>query len=438
MFNKFSLALTFSAVVVSLNTFATPLESYQTSAAGKAFLKGKDIADSGLTLKKTVQKQLHGAPNDRLSDLLKISLASLNSKPRVNFSNNINRFLKSNASTLQIDEAFQKPTTINPRWTPEDAALAKQARKENVCLSQLKSFKVDDIITHLLDEAGKSENSYSSSLTEKEISLVARLNNILPSSIKEKIGPIVRIDVTNGFITELHVSKKSNGFNDLNSLSVSLPMLVNFRLGRDEYFVDSVGCLYKYFKEQIDILEIRQSELKDDSIAESIQKIKKSVELSYEQFKQGEGKNSQLSKDDFFRLQYLDLAKNQEPIAAYLLKKEKYLIAKDKVKEEELITNENRISHLKTILPYFKKKLKGSQFTHREMSQLSQEELNSLLNVMISLRAADLPGLNEVNLIKNFVVEKNDPESTADMFFYDGLFQSLTDLSLTLSAPVPQ
>lgn len=411
----------------SLMANATSLQAYRESRSEFKTEKhegGKGLADELISRL--------GGKLELSKDLTNVkALESLNAPVRISFSNSIKRYLDVSGGALSRDMNMEKASTFNPQWSREQTRSIKAERQQKVCNQVLSQFNQDELLLFLerdADRIAAGKISFVADARQKE--LLSSLNSSIGNST---LGKVKHVDVVDGVISELHMSVKDSAWIDTNAVSVSLPILVNIRTGADESFLQALGCLANGFREQSDILSLRQDELKNGQVKKSVTELESILEKAYSAYvSERGGKGVQLTESFFKSLQMAELA-HDYPIANYLMKRDRYLLTKKTLSaNEELSLNDSRLQVLKKVLPYLKTRLQGALFAHESLSKLSVAEMDKLIRLMLQLRGQDIPTDTDMKALQKLAMSSQDNQLVADQIQYSILAQSLAALKLSL------
>lgn len=376
-------------------------------------------------------------------------LKKISNKPRISFSTSLRRYLQENSIALANDEKYNVPTTFSPSWSPEKAKAIKMERKNYICRQMMEKMNIDTLLHDLKIEASKFKMSSApadaaaanSAVFSVNQALVSELNQAIGGlskddkglEVSQKLGNVISADVVNDSVAELHLSLDSKNISDLNSISLSLPMLIGFENVRDYYFVDSVACLSRLLVLERSVLNYRKAELQDPKIAQqTIEYFRNLVDAYFAYQSQARRENKMPATMDAFIKSQLNERAERDTTAMYLSKKDSFL-AKINAGPGEIEILNSRLADLSIIIPYIQFKQLGSEFAHKQLKKLSEKQVRELVTLMLELQKNNIP--NDKSLKKIEELGHQDEQFAAEAVYYKNLNESLDELMMGLTKP---
>ena len=300
-----------------------------------------------------------------LSTLLKLSeVPEIRKNQRTSSS-----VLKSNLAhaidqLYQMDQ-YEKPETFDPSKTKGEV-LADIASKRKALVEKVLQPNWNKMISEINVRLSQpADNGYMADWkAEREVAV--KLQTIIPAEITQALGNLESLTIFEGVVTRLDFKK-----GDIQS-PVSIPMLVNIRTLKDDY----------YLLAQEILLDLMESKMK-----------------TYYKTKKSEG----------------DIQYQVDEKGEFILRSLK------KEEAEEFVK-------IKNAYELVIKKYKGAREAHERISVLSESQIHWLLDLLIQLRAENWVAGFEVMPLQLRAGQDGESQATIDALFYKDLYQSLYDL----------
>jgi hypothetical protein len=380
-------------------------------------------------------------------------------KPRYRFSysNYFKMILEKISDRIRSEEVLAPPMAINPAWSAAQARELLKSQELKKCtqtilgpqrtISESEMTDYDRLLSQMLDRAKSSKakvvenqaldknqsTKYFSSLSDY---VDKGPGNQRAGSITDILGSVRGIESFDGIVREIQFSKEESNLTDLNTTSMTLEMLLGFRLKKDESFVAAQKCLLDFMKEQLDVLNLRWHEIQKTKLGVQLQTSLNTRAQFIEEISDKVRAVPAASFDFSKKMEKLASTNRVEFYARNLRTYQEYRQFSSLASETRFI--EQRTRQIKMVRNFLTLKYQGALRASEMLSKLSTEQIDFMIDVFLQLGGFDFPSEEEfakaqIDFIKA-LEKRNDIEILADYEFYRNINSLMIELSFHLKA----
>lgn len=365
----------------------------------------RDFQESSYQLETRLKNALFGESDftKDIFDQWEISQFSNKSDPNnyyaLESSSFFNNRLKKGIYFLNTQRKYAAPLVINPSWFADDVKKHVAKKNRNICLKSLdQSDRFKDLKTDpngnrpgginqmirfyydsIVSDTSQSNKNYADNKNTDHSNAIEVLNKFIVKNypdVLNRLGRIFNIKMKYGLLYKIYFTTSDNikmlrhasTVADDKKISLNLAMLLSFKSGDDQGFVDINQCFYNYIKGQRDAFSTKLKEIngvaKDKLFASSK---KADAETLYKQY--------------------------TNDLALYLGEHDE--------EDENFIKEQFKI--VEKILPIAKSKLSGAVNVNRSLAKLTENERNFMTLVFVHLTSKSLASSDEIRLMQMYM-----------------------------------
>ncbi len=337
---------------------------------------------------------------------------------RFSYSNYFKMILEKISDRIRSEDVLAPPMAINPAWS---AAQAKEL---------LKSQELKKCTQTILGPQRSISESEMTDYVDKGP------GNQRAGSITDILGSVRGIESFDGIVREIQFSKEESNFTDLNTTSMTLEMLLGFRLKKDESFVAAQKCLLDFMKEQQDVLNLRWHEIQKTKLGLQLQTSLNTRAQFIEEISDKVRAVPAASFDFSKKMEKLASSNRVEFYARNLRTYQEYRQFSSLASETRFI--EQRTRQIKMVRDFLNLKYQGALRASEMLSKLSTEQIDFMIDVFLQLGGFDFPSEEEfakaqIDFIKA-LEKRSDIEILADYEFYRNINSLMIELRFHLKA----